>query len=64
VQVLSKLFVVGEKERLVFLDRRAELSAELIALESWDRRAIEKVARIETVIPKVFIERTMHLIGT
>ena len=63
----ARAFVVEEVEQLVFLDRAAQATAELILviLRTAQMVAIrEEVVGVEVVVTQVFEEQPMHPVGT
>ena len=59
-------FITAEKEQFVFLDRPAQNTAELIALESGNGlvRLVEVVLGIECAVAEEFKPRTMQCVGS
>src|SRR5579884_183075 len=63
MEMLAESFVVAKQKGPVLADRSSECATELIPRESWHRRSIKEVARIEGAVAQVFVQRTMELVG-
>src|SRR5579884_693963 len=63
-KMLTKPFIIPEKENLVLANRPAKRSAEDVALKLWRVPLIEIVPSIEGVVAQKFIGGAMDLVGT
>src|SRR6266481_644607 len=62
VETLPESFIVREKESFVFLNRSAHRSAKLVAAEGRGASQVEKVGRVEDIIPNIFKDGPVPLI--
>ena len=62
MQVLAEAFIVRENEGLVFLNRAAQRSAELVSLKRRRGTLVEKVGRVESIVAQIFKHRSVPLI--
>ena len=60
---LPVAFVVGEQEGLVLLDRPAQRSPELIALEVGNLRLVEEISRVQGIVAKELVDIAVQLVG-
>src|SRR5262249_31385415 len=62
-QVLPQALVISENEAFVLAKRAAQRSAEIVSLIVRDVAVIEKVARIEGVVSREFVEGTVKFVA-
>jgi len=62
VQALPQSLVIAEHESLVLLDRPAQRSSELVALEAGRGTGVEVVGSVQNIVPREFEQRSVQLV--